>query len=126
MATEVLTRTRRYVVDDGIVRSTVLPGTEETLADAIENVRAGGQLLGGRPRLVLDDSRHIKSIDREARAYYAGPESTRMVLAAAVLIGSPIQRIIGNFFLKLNQPPFPARLFTSEAEALAWLKSFAR
>ena len=127
MATEVVTRTRRYFLgDDGIVRVTVLPGAEETLADAMENVRAGGELLGVQRRPVLDDSRRIKSVERDARAYYAGPEATRMVSAAAVLIGSPIQRIILNFFVMLNKPPFPVRFFTSEAEAVVWLKGFVR
>jgi hypothetical protein len=46
--------------------------------------------------------------------------------AAALLIGSPLTRAIGNFFMGLNKPLIPTRLFTSETEALAWLKGFVR
>ena len=40
------------------------------------------------------------------------------------LIRSPLARAIGNFFRGLNKPLFPTRLFTSEPEAMAWLRSF--
>ena len=75
---------------------------------------------------MLVDLTHCKAISREARAYYAGEQAAKSGLAAALLIGSPLARAIGNFFMQINKPIFPARLFTSEAQALAWLKSFVR
>jgi hypothetical protein len=35
-----------------------------------------------------------------------------------------VARAIGNFFMGLNKPLIPTRLFTSEAEALGWLREF--
>jgi hypothetical protein len=32
--------------------------------------------------------------------------------------------VLGNFYLGLNKPLVPTRLFTSEEEAQAWLRSF--
>jgi hypothetical protein len=32
--------------------------------------------------------------------------------------------MIGNFFLALHRPADPTRLFTSESEALDWLRQF--
>jgi len=127
MADEIVTRTKRYWIDDdGIMRIRALPGAEETLADARENVRASNALAKGRRYPVLDDSRQLRSMDRAARAHYAGPESAGSTLAVASIIASPIQRTMGNFFLTLNKPPFPVRLFSAEAEALAWLKDFVK
>ena len=128
MAGEIVTRTRRfYIGDDGIFRTISLPGVEETLADAIENVRAAVALSGGRRYPVLADSRLVKSGgDRAVRAYYAGPELTATIRAVAVLIVSPVQRVIANFFLGLHKPPYPSRVFTSETEALAWLQRFVQ
>ncbi|MDH5682649.1 MAG: hypothetical protein OEZ36_13750 [Spirochaetota bacterium] len=34
---------------------------------------------------------------------------------------SPISRVIGNFFLGLNRPLFPVKLFTEKNEASKWL-----
>ena len=125
MAGEIVTRTRRYQLgEDGILRTSSLPGAEETLAHAMENARAAESLAGGRRYPVLADSRQIKSMDREARAFYAKPEGTTMVLAVAILVQSPVQRTLVNFFLAVNKPQFPVRFFTSEDEAVAWLRGF--
>jgi hypothetical protein len=40
-----------------------------------------------------------------------------------LIIGGPLSRIIGNFFLSVNKPLYPARLFDNEASALAWLQA---
>lgn len=42
----------------------------------------------------------------------------------ALLIGSPVSRMIGNFFLGINRLRVPVRLFSDEAEALEWLKRY--
>ncbi len=34
--------------------------------------------------------------------------------------------VIGNFFIGFNKSPMPTKLFTSEPEALEWLKEFLR
>ena len=78
------------------------------------------------PRLpMLVDVRTVSAIDREARAHLAGPEGARINSAVALLVGSPLSQAIGNFFLGLNKPLIPCRLFTTEPEALAWLRGFA-
>ena len=63
-------------------------------------------------------------LDRAAREYYAGPEYAAVVDATALLVGSPVGRMIGTFVLRLARPVAPIRVFTSEPEALAWLEGF--
>jgi hypothetical protein len=108
----------------GILRATALPDVVQNLADAQENVRAFNQMAGGKPRPMLLDMRQLKAQDREARLYYAKPESTRTVSAAAILIGSPISRVLGNFVLGFSKASAPTKIFTSEDEAMAWLREF--
>ena len=69
------------------------------------------------------DITEIDGMTREARQYFAGPETAKVESAAALLIKSPLTRAIGNFFLGFNKPLFPTRLFTSTEEALLWLKT---
>ena len=127
MAGEIVTRTATHRLgDDGIVRTVMLAGAEETLVDAIANVRAVGTLGAGRRVPQLVDGRWMKSMPREVRAYYAGAEAERNVAAAAVLVGSPVSRTVANFVMQLARPRFPTRLFTDEAAALAWLKAFRK
>ena len=108
---------------DGIIRVKIKPHIDLNLADAQEALRAIDGLCEGRKRPVLVDITEIKSMDREARVFFAGPETAQVESAAALVVRSPLTRAIGNFFMGLNKPLFPTRLFTSEAEALSWLKS---
>jgi hypothetical protein len=70
------------------------------------------------------DSRNIKSISKEARKHFSTNGRTTKINCFALIIDSPLSRIIGNFFMGLNKPEIPARLFTSETEAISWLKQY--
>jgi hypothetical protein len=122
---ELRTRTTVSRLDpDGILHVTYLPGVEETLADAEENFRAGTAAWGEQRRPVLVDAREVKFQNRDVRQYHSRPESMRRVSALALLVESPLSRIIANFFITLNKPATSTRVFTSEEEAHAWLKGF--
>jgi hypothetical protein len=118
------TRTQRICLDgEGILRIDGLPGCTQTREDAIENLAAHRQLGGGRARPLLVDLRRVRTIERGARECYV-EAAPRQAVAVAVLVGSPLSRVIGNFFVGFNRPPVPTRLFTSEDEALLWLRGF--
>jgi len=82
------------------------------------------EVAGHRRRPVFLDMRSIRSLDRGARLHYASQQSADTSLAVGLLVGSPLSRAIGTFFLGLNKLPIPFRLFSSEAEALCWLRGF--
>ena len=116
------TRTCAFIVDD-IVRGTFLNGAEVTLDDAKENLAITAQLSGGRRMPVLVDLRAVRSQSPEARAFFAGPEGASVSSAVALLISSPLSRVLGNFYLGFNRPLTPTRLFTDAAEAESWLRT---
>ena len=119
-----VTRTERiWLGDDAIIRAIVHPGLVTTLEDAQANVRGFAEVSGGIKRTAIIDMRaHAASATREAREYYAGPENARVVHAVALLVRSSISRLMGNFFIGLNRPPFPLKLFAEPEPALAWLR----
>ncbi len=65
----------------------------------------------------------IKSTSKEARDYLA-LEGVRSMSALALITESHVSRIIGNFFMVINKPAVPTKLFTNEQEAIRWLKHF--
>lgn len=114
-----------WMGEDGIARTKVKPNAEVTLEQARENSIAVNALSkGGRTFPLLVDSRAIKSISKEARDFFSMNNRESNVVAFAIIIDSPLSKIIGNFFMGLNKPRVPARLFTRETEALEWLKEF--
>lgn len=124
------TRTGRAWIDgDNIIRVKVHPDAVVGLEDAEEHIEVGRMLAAGREyTLLLLDISGIRSITREARVHYSRQDQTpgRAVVnrAIAILVSSPLTRVIANFFVGLNRPRTPLRLFTSEERAVAWLRSF--
>ena len=122
---ELVTRSNRvWLGEDGIVRSVSLPDIEQTLEGARDNIAAVARVSRGVRRPVLADLTGAKSISRQARMYYAGAEATARYAAVALLVGSPLSRVLGRFVLAMSRPARPVQMFTSEDDALAWLRGF--
>lgn len=119
--TPLQTRTHTYQKQDGIIFGRVMLNAEIGLADAKEDVAAVRKISGDCVLPLLIDMRSIHSISHDAREYYGKNEHSSAVV---LLIHSPVSRIIGNFFLGLNKPKVPMKLFSSETEALKWLSQY--
>jgi len=115
---------KAWLSQAGFLYFKCFPEKKHTLKDAKETMRVSALLLGGRKRPALVDLRPIKFITREAREYYSGENMTTLVCAAALIVGSPLSRMVGNFFLGMNKPLIPIRLFSEERKAIQWLKKF--
>lgn len=109
-------------VDEHILRLDWAAGSAATLADAEATAAVLGELSGGRPYALLVDIRQAGSIERAARQKFAQPSGET---AVALIVESPLSRMMANFFMGLNRPPFPVRVFSDEPSALAWLRANA-
>jgi hypothetical protein len=101
-------------------------GAEETLDDAVEVTAALGVLGGEAKHAILVDLRPAKSVAPAARWHYVGSDRPRREMALALLVGSALSRVIGNFALAASRGRLPMRLFTSQVEAIQWLRGFLR
>ncbi len=81
-------------------------------------------MCGGKSFPFFADVTRVKSIDREAREEFSNGKGIEMMSACALLIKSPVSQIMGNFFMMVNKPHIPTRLFTSAKDALEWLNKF--
>lgn len=112
--------------EEGIICTYILPDVDIDLEAAKESVATGRQLAQGRKRPVMVVFGKVRSLSREARAYFAGEETSLYTSAIALVIESQISKIIGNFMIGLNKTVYPTKLFTSEEEALSWLRTFLK
>src|SRR5262245_716190 len=90
---------RFWLDEDGFLRGEALPEAEETLADAHESFRVLDMLRAETRRPLLMDITGVRSISRDARRYYGGPEVLKRFTAIAIVGSSPLSRAMGNFFL---------------------------
>ena len=110
---------------NGICYTVVKPNASIKLQDALENSDAIKKISGEKIYPLLVNLKQINSITKEARDHFSMQDRTPGVTAIGMLIKSPVSRIIGNFFLGLNKSTVPAKLFTDEEKAIAWLKQFS-
>ena len=106
----------------GILRFEYAPGAVCKIADAKENIEQQTRIADGKVVPILVDVTKAKEVDGESRAHYAAQKAFS---AMALVTDSPIAKVIGNIFLAVHgKRGIPTRLFTSEAEAIQWLKTF--
>jgi hypothetical protein len=111
-----------WMGDDGIVRTKVKPEAEISVNDAMENTEVVTSFYVDKKYPILIDSRNIKSMTREAREHFSARGRDPKTSAFGIIIKSPISRVVGNFFLGLNKPAVPTKLFDNEKDAVEWLK----
>ncbi len=109
---------------EGIIRTEAKAGVDIVLGYAIENSLIVNELCRGRKHPLLIDLKNLKSITPQARAYFSARDRETDINAFGFIIHSTFQRMVGNIFIQFNNPPLPTRLFTSEAAALAWLRTY--
>ncbi len=96
---------------------------------AVENVDAQERIrnsLNKEKTRVLVDMTELTEMSKEVRDYFANERTASVQRATALLIVSPVNRIIGNFFMGMNKPISPTRLFTDQQQAMQWLQTFSK
>jgi hypothetical protein len=111
-AGEPVLHTEWWDEDEGVLRFTWAPGVvcgareARSSTDAIEALG-----LGAVPLLI--DMRGLKKLEREARTHYSAHKAG--VCAFALLVGSPVTRMLANFFMATDPDG-------TESAALGWLR----
>lgn len=115
-------------IDDGVVRLMEPPDVLLGLPEVKEMMAAVSELGNGNKVILLGDLRLHRgfTLDSEGRAYLGGKQMDDICAAVGLLVGSPLSKFMGNFFIAINKPVFPVKLFTSESEAIEWLKDFVK
>lgn len=104
-----------------ILYTECFPGTVMTLEDGQESTRISAEMINYEARPLLCDLTNVVRMSQECRKHFAGAEHAKTFTKAALIVTSPISKVIGNFFLGLNKPLKPTRLFTNREEGLKWL-----
>lgn len=110
---------------DGILFVTYIRGPI-TLPVAQDLIARRMELANNKSYPVLVNSVHVDSIDREARSFLSSERGIEGLTAGAIVINSAFTKHLANFFMKISfdKSKMPAKVFSSESEALEWLKQF--
>ncbi len=108
-------------IEEGIMYGKYKPGKLIDLAAAKRVVSDRLQLCSGKDYPSLTIATDLKGITKEARDYFSSGDGIRHMIRLALITGSPIARMVGNFWLQINKPELPTRMFNDQAEAVKWL-----
>lgn len=109
-------------LEKDIYRFDVAEGAEITLEDAEELIRIGTEITKGlRVGALVDASANFTDTN-ESRKYFAEQTAARQFAAVAIVTKSLAQRLIVNFYINVNRPNVPTRMFGDKDEAMKWLR----
>ena len=119
----IVTESEKLWIDEhGLLQSNVF-SVHITRTHALAAIEAMKQLTKGEKAPILVDMRDALSTTNEARKCY-GNEGYAVISACAMLIDSPLSKILSNFYLGINKPRYPFRVFTNKQKAIEWLKQY--
>ncbi len=104
----------------GVVRTDWFKGAVCGISEA-RAIDAEITSMGRGQVLSLVDLRDVESIDRPAREFFMATNPDYR--AIALVASSASTRMLANFFLRLTRGDNPVKMFTVEADALAWLQA---
>lgn len=112
----------KFEIIEGIVLSTLkVDLTDLDLMKSIVETRLKlTETLEPYPFIV--NIKNVKESKKEVRDFLASQKAAEHIVCTAILINSMLTATIGNFYLRLSKPPVPTKLFTTEEDAVEWLK----
>jgi len=107
---------------DGIIHVTYKSGCTITVDDCYAMARFICQIAVRKKYLFITEPEHGSNIDEQARVLLASEKGNRYTLKNAILCSSIIHEMIGNFFIRMDSPTVPTKLFKDRSKAIEWLK----
>jgi len=111
------------LLDDNIIYLRYKTDSYFELEDAIEVNTHIFNLAKGKHYSVIVDGRGVfGNITNEARMHYVNDPKTKNIrLAEAIILDNLPARIFARFYMKVNKPNNPVKIFSNEIEAEKWI-----
>lgn len=113
----------KMFLQDGILHFYYKEIETMDLETAIACVRDRMEFTENKSYPCLVDVIQLKNFTKEARDYFAR-EGNEGIIANAILINSTVTKMMANFYIMVNKPTNPTRMFTDKVEAQEWLIKF--
>ena len=93
---------------------------------AKEIIRERHQFTDNKPVVLLVYNQGVVRMDKKAREYLSSGDGVEGIIAAGIVVGSPFTSFMANFFVSVNKPKMPVRVFSNSEDALTWLQKFRK
>ena len=72
---------------------------------------------------VIAHLKGMRGIDFNTRRTLSEDRFASLLDAVAIIANDPMSRMLGNFIMGISQPKVPVRLFSSEEQAIQWIRA---
>ena len=93
---------------------------------AKEIIKERHEFTNNRPVVLLVYNQGVVRMDKKAREYLSSGDGVKGIIAAGIVVGSPFTSFMANFFVSVNKPKMPVRVFSNSEDALTWLQKFRK
>lgn len=115
-----------WINEDGVLFSAPKPGPPPELSlDEIRKEMEKFKAIIGEKKvcMVTEPNPHSRPPTKAERDLVAQLIND-VTKAMAIVTISPVARMIANLFFGLKPPPYPAKMFKTEKEAMEWINQF--
>ena len=109
--------------DDGIMHIYFKKDSIIELKHIEEIIEIRRDLQQGERTVTLVDTGKLWRVEKDARQRAASSDMVNQNISLAIIAKSLANRLIVNFYMKVDKPNIPTRMFNNYEEAKAWLKS---
>ena len=109
------------LTQEGHVRIYVHENSDVNLNDIKQINEAKKKIVGHGKHTVLFLVPAIGNLSNSAREFSASQEANHNAIAKALVVKNLAGRLICRFFINVNKPPSPTKIFKCEREASSWL-----
>lgn len=116
------------IIDQDLVRLSYVDEVEVDLISAKIDYKLFDEITKGKPFRKLVVSGKYTQLTEDAIKYIQAENKKRahLIIAEAIVVNSLAQRLLGNFYYRLQKPNYDIRMFTSEEKAMDWLNSYVQ
>lgn len=119
-----LKKTIHTLIAPGIIRIDGKSGVHIDYEDVLEMREANLKLSGNKPFCtIMNGDEHFHTYSKEAKEMLASSEYCKLRKAAAFVLSNLAAKMLVTFFLKVNKPSSPSKVFSNEKDAIEWLKT---
>ncbi len=118
-----LPHTKIELRDDGIIQFFHKDTFQFTMSEIKEMEEVVLKITKGVTHKSLMVAGDFTNVDLEVMKHLSSSENTLVSLADAFVLNSFAQKLLANFYLKINKPVLPTKIFNKVDEAEAWLLS---
>ncbi len=110
------------LIESGIIKMVLKENSEWNLEDAKETHEANLKLSDGKKFCLCLIANKFFIPTKEAQAYISSKECTDYRIASAFVIKNTAMKLLGNLFVKVFKSKSPTQLFSSEEDAMKWMR----